>query len=225
MPGCQGTAAHTCKQRENSHQPLPGSGIRSPSYQSQLWGNMCDVLSPSARVEHATYCITQMTWTILNLLTWPSIWVSMGTSQTTWDIEEVHTKVFKPMNDDYIHRTFHTPHLNLTEQWMYTIENVFLGCLRNKKQWRVSMSLLLSQLLYYSILLPLCVSWRFSSVTPWLHEAPFTEHCDGWFIYSFSMLMLISLCQFTVYPFKLYYFALTCQRVCLSMGYDKNYFV
>lgn len=93
---------------------------------------MCDVLSPSVRVERAAYCITQMTWTILNLLTWPSIWVSMGTSQTTRDIEEVHAKVFKPMIN-YIHRTFHAPHLNLTEQWMYTIENVFLGCLRKKK--------------------------------------------------------------------------------------------
>lgn len=141
---------------------------------------MCDVLSPSVRVEHAAYCITQMTWTILNLLTWPSIWVSMGTSETTRDIEEVHAKVFKPVIN-YIHRTFRAPHLNLTEQWMYTIENVFLGCLRKKekkKQWRVSMSLLLSQLLYYSSLLPLCVSWRFSSVTPWGHEAPFTEHCE-----------------------------------------------
>lgn len=25
----------------------------------------------SVRVEHAAYCITSMTWTILNLLTWP----------------------------------------------------------------------------------------------------------------------------------------------------------
>lgn len=82
---------------------------------------------------HAACCITKMTWTVLNLLTWPSIWVSMGTSQTTRGGEEVHAKVFKLLIN-HIHRTFHAHHLNLTERWMYTIEIIFLDWLFVKKK-------------------------------------------------------------------------------------------
>lgn len=149
---------------------------------------MCDVLSPSARVDHAAYCITQMTWTILNLLTWPSIWVSMGTSQTTRDIEEVHAKVFKPMIN-YIHRTFHAPHLNLTEPWMFTIENVFLGCLK-KKSSDVFQCLCCWASCFTTAVCCHCVFPEDS--LQWLHGCMklHLRSKNGWFIYLFSMLML-----------------------------------
>lgn len=145
---------------------------------------------------------SKVTWTIQSWLTWPQY-------EFPWELVKLlklvkrFMQVFKLLIN-YIQRTFQAHPLNLTEQWMHTIERVFLG---KKKKSVTCFSFFVVQpaaLLRQFSQLSLCVSWRFSSVTPKLHTALFTAHWEqklliNLFIFHFyvsiSVILLLQILQ------------------------------